>query len=391
MKDQIVLFLSEIKEPFVRHDIAILSLPNGLLYHFRYRTANLESKVVADFLSDEGIEGSFGIFALIDFSNDSFIPIRSIIIRRVERYGDYLSLELEMGDFVKCDIPNSILPNDNKILSYSNFIESNGKNPSIEQPSNGKDPILIRLINTPPTEHLETVPYLSAENYFRNWGNIVRLLSNRNEFKDYTFYNIAVVKSLNNDRLILPQKIFGSKRGYKFIGGKTYRMGIMHLSGQDISGNQSLAFRVNSDHITSYTNRLLLDGTYDLSEYIFVPKRQLASNIESIMFVNIENESNRFDSSNIEKSLGGYLPTIQVPIKIIWGFEQVVFKIVFPVLLFLISGSIFMFSNNLAETSTLKSWKIDSEMIKNFSILLFGLTFAQLGSLINLVRKISII
>lgn len=78
-----VLFLTNSIYPYHLHNVAILSLPFGATYHFRYERQyfHLCSQEIGE------LEGKVGLLVLRDFDRATFIPLRTLRILKVDDCG----------------------------------------------------------------------------------------------------------------------------------------------------------------------------------------------------------------------------------------------------------------------------------------------------------------
>src|ERR1700676_4219303 len=91
--------------PYHLHNVAVLALPFGATYHFRYehRYFQLHSRRIGD------LEGKIGVLVLRDFDRSTFIPLRTFRVLAVDNCGEFVFLDLQFLNFVEYEASRSEL------------------------------------------------------------------------------------------------------------------------------------------------------------------------------------------------------------------------------------------------------------------------------------------
>ena len=84
--------------PYHLHNVSILSLPFGAMYHFRYEHQYFEFTKPLD-----GLKGKAGILVLRDRERATFIPLRTFKVLGVDDCNDLVFLDLQFLHFVAYD------------------------------------------------------------------------------------------------------------------------------------------------------------------------------------------------------------------------------------------------------------------------------------------------
>ena len=82
-----IILITNSVYPYHLHNVAILSLPFGATYHFRYehRYFDLHSTEI------ERLKGKIGILVLRDYERATFIPLRTFEVLAVDDCGQFIS------------------------------------------------------------------------------------------------------------------------------------------------------------------------------------------------------------------------------------------------------------------------------------------------------------
>src|SRR5438477_12687936 len=95
--DPDIILITNTVYPYHLHNVAILSLPFGATYHFRYehRYFNFDVEQIGQ------LAGKTGILVLRDFERGSFIALRTFRVLTIDDCGDFVFLDLEFQHFIQ--------------------------------------------------------------------------------------------------------------------------------------------------------------------------------------------------------------------------------------------------------------------------------------------------
>ncbi len=98
-----IILITNSVYPYHLHNVAILSLPFGATYHFRYerRFFHFDSDGI------DRLDGRTGILVLRDFERATFIPLRTFRVLSVDDCGEFVFLDLEFLYFVEYEASRS--------------------------------------------------------------------------------------------------------------------------------------------------------------------------------------------------------------------------------------------------------------------------------------------
>ena len=198
-----IILITNTVYPYHLHNVAILSLPFGSTYHFRYehRYFNFDAEQIGE------LAGKTGILVLRDFERGSFIPLRTFRVLTVDDCGDFVFLDLEFQHFIQYAVARSELDPESpagadELLHererYSNTISvqllvnrvRNNKNQHLEK--------LILLANPAELGKIARTTVIQGGQFAHAWSQVVNALGCIGVYSHVCFYLVSTVLELKS-------------------------------------------------------------------------------------------------------------------------------------------------------------------------------------------------
>ena len=346
-KLEIVLVTNSVY-PYHLHNVAILSLPFGAAYHFRYEHRFLQ-------LDSDGIENlqdKMGLLVLRDFERATLVPLRTFRVLAVDDCGDFVFLDLQFQYFVSypasaSEVASGIqlddsLRQEREKYSYTVAAQLEGLNIR-----NDKKQHLTKLIFPAKPGDLATIVLTNATEggqFAHAWSHVVTALGGMDAYKGVCFYLISSILALNSGKRV-------SRFSTRWRTGLVLRTGTVYLIRvYQVIGDRSVparpGFKIRlqyiEGHLSPLRSEIAVDGAYDrLSFFVFVLPQEQETNQSELLFACDQSVP---DSTGALSSL---IPATSVQLQITWPrWDRFVKWVVNPGL-FVVGASLFVMADSV--------------------------------------------
>lgn len=300
------------------HDItSLLYLPTGLRFRFRYR----KKYVPKDFLNGKkqrALQKQPGLIILRNVKTNEFIPIRRVVIDKVENLGDFLLFRFEVGSLVLYDkekLPKSEDQKNQYQDVMMSFIPKKYRSMFL---SGSRDIKLVFRVSNEINHQIEFDIEEDPQASVVMWSNIVENLGRLKAYSKTCFLKITDVINSEDNSKVQPGKIGENQRGYQLKAGKTYFVEILQYFPYGIDESEKLTPFVvklvtDKDVLAPIKETNPIVGKYDKLRLIFHcmrPKTSITS------FFQFYPEKIKVDETTEPTSIGYDVPTIFAPIDI---------------------------------------------------------------------------
>ncbi len=349
--DPEIILITNSVYPYHLHNVAVLSLPFGATYHFRYEHAYFEINP-ADI---SALKDKFGILVLRDFQRTSFIPLRTFRVQSADDCGDFVFLDLEFLHFIEYSASQSELSagigQHEKSLrdereKYSDAIATQVANHKIVNNANQH---LQKLILTADPTTLSKIRWSTSTEGGRfadSWSHVVTAIGAMPAYSGICFYLISNTVSLNSGkgatRFRTPWRA-----GLVLRTGKVYLIRVYQLM-----GNRTLppkpGFKILlhylETHLSPLSTELSVDGAYDrLSFFVSVLPQERETNQSELLFSCDQPVPDPADASKSSR-----IPGTPVQLKIIWPRWDRIAKWLIKPVLFVVGAALFVMADRVS-------------------------------------------
>jgi hypothetical protein len=373
--DPEIILITNSVYPYHLHNVAILSLPFGATYHFRYehRYFNLNSREI------EQLKGKIGMLVLRDYERAIFIPLRTFRVLTVDDCGEFVFLDLEFLHFVEyvssrseTDAGSSSLAN--KLLrereKHSGTVAAKIQASGVENKKGEHLPKLILSADRLELAKIGTARVEQGGQFTRAWSRVVTALGGMAVYEQVCFYVVSTVLELNSSKNA-SRFTRGSRAGLVLNTEKTY---LIHA--YQLIGNRAVPPRPGyklhltwvEGHLSALRSEVVVDGAYDrLSFFVSVLPQELEKNQSEVV---LTCDQSLPDPTN--PTMASPLPPSQLQLQIQWPLWSRIKKWVGYPLLFILGAGLFVMADKIQQ------WRAWGEAGK-YVIQLFGLSLLAIG------------
>jgi hypothetical protein len=297
--DQVLYLLSSTAEPYIKDILDILALPSGFNYRFRYQFRWLTSEfqlqeqldrlknreVLIVHIVTEPIEGEVGKrYRILEY-----IPIRKAFIIETKIMAGFVNFEFKLGDYVKFDKP------------FDKIKET--KNPFSDQ-IKSKIPLEFReyVKNLAVLAPQINVQWLSDtitkpnDEVVVSWFNLVSYIGRLKPYKELgaVFTKLLEITNVNTNKTIVSEEIAEELHGFRLNSANAYRIRILqrYLNAEKVDPIFKLEITCNSKDINTIKNQALIQGGYDVLDFIIsVP--DVVSSRETFLYIKPDETGSR--------------------------------------------------------------------------------------------------
>jgi hypothetical protein len=370
-----VILITNSIYPYHLHNVAILSLPFGATYHFRYerRYFQLDSHGI------DALKGTIGILVLRDYERCTFIPLRSFRVLAVDDCGEFVFLDLEFLHFVEYAGSRSEADAGSSTAADSLLREREKHTQTIEGQvlasgvANTKGQHLAKLILSASSSELARITTAKASEggqFADAWSHVVTVLGGMAVYERVCFYVVSTVLELNGAKSA--SRFSGRQRaGLVLKTGKVYLIRVYQLMGNRTAPPRpgfQMRLTCIEGHLSPLRSEITVDGAYDrLSFVVSVLPQEREKNQSELLVTCNQSVPDQTDSSRSSP-----LPTTPLELQIQWPLWARVKKwAVYPVLLLLGAG-LFVMADKIQCRFTLGE-------TGKYLLQLIGLTLLALG------------
>src|SRR5262245_14987688 len=215
--DRGFLLITNAIRPYHRHNISILSLPPGGMYHFRY-----EKKYISASLS-HNIAGVPGLLVVRDRKTGRFLPLRWCSAVREDNYGEFVFFDFRFEDIFDLTDQQREHAWDEFGPSIQKALPQGTKN----EPEKDLAPLVFPVSAETLKElgHQWTLAPMAdrVDSHIGKWVRIVSVLGSAEAYKNEHFYTISRLHSPGRgSKDCIPTSLKSGRVGYELQSGKLY-------------------------------------------------------------------------------------------------------------------------------------------------------------------------
>lgn len=371
---EIILITNSIY-PYHLHNVAILSLPFGAAYHFRYERRYFQ----LDEAGIDGLAGKAGILVLRDFERAAFIPLRTFRVLSVDNCGDFVYLDLQFLYFVqyvteRSELDAGLPARDHELClereKYSNAIDvqvlvsgaRNERNQHLEK--------LILVANPSELARIKQNRASEGGQFAYAWSQVVNVLGGMTGYRQVCFHLIGAVLELQSGESVAR---FTShwRAGLILETGKVYLLQIYQLIGNRSSPPKP-GFKIKlaclEGHLALLHSELAVDGAYDRLSFVAVVLPQERETNQSEILVTCDQPIP--DPADTTKSSS--IPPASVQLQIRWPLLDRLMKWIGNPVMFVSGAALFVRADNV------RQW-LTPDQNTTYVVQLIGLALLAIG------------
>jgi hypothetical protein len=334
--------------PYHLHNVAILSLPFGCTYHFRYESRYFQHPSAE--ISE--LKGKEGILILRDFERATFVPLRKFQVLDVDYCGELIFLDLQFLNFVEyaacrseldaqSDREMAVLQSDRE--KYSNAVLAQLEALKIR---NCKEQHLEKLILPVGPGDLRGIRLdksVEGGGLTNAWLHVVTALGGMGAYKEICFYLISSIRLLNSGNSASRFRT-GERAGVVLRAGKVYVFRVHQVTGdRRVPPRPGFKMRLQSiaGHISPLRPEISIDGAYDRMSFLVSALQQEQETNQSELLLTCDQSV--ADPSNA--SMSSPLPATPVQLQIKWPRWNRFMKWVGNPVLFVLGAALFVMAD----------------------------------------------
>ena len=370
-----VILVTNSVYPYHLHNVAILSLPFGATYHFRYehRYFHLASDGI------KSLKGKFGIVVLRDYERATFIPLRSFRVLNVDDCGDFAFLDLTFLYFTDYAASRSEIDagssagTDALVREREKYSQTVATQIARSQIENNKNQHLAKLILSAKPQELMSIALTTASEggqFARAWSHVVTAISGMPVYERVCFHVVSTVSELDSGK---SASRFSTRwrAGLVLKTGKVYLIHVYQLIGdRSVPARPGYKMRLAclEEHLSLLRSELPVDGAYDrLSFFVYVLPQERETNQSELLLTCDQPVPDPADSSKYSP-----IPATPLQLQIKWPLRYRFFKWIGYPALFVTGAALFLMADNIQQ------WLPFGENGK-YLIQLIGLAMLALG------------
>lgn len=336
--------------PYHLHNVAILSLPFGAAYHFRYERRYFQF----DSHGIDALRGKSGILVLRDYIRSTFIPLRTFRVLAVDDCGEFVFLDLEFRHFVEYAASRSEAEAGSSAVAEALLHEREKHTQTIARQvlvsgvENIEHQHLAKLILSANPLELAKITTASASEggqFAHAWSHVVTVLGGMAVYEKVCFYAVSTVLELNSGK---SASRFSSRwrAGLVLETGRVYLIRVYQLIGdREAPPRPGFQMRLTcmEGHLSPLRSEIAVDGAYDrLSFFVSVLPQEREENQSELLVTCNQSVPDQTDASRSSP-----LPTTPLELRIQWPLWDRIMKwAVYPVL-FISGAGLFVMADNI--------------------------------------------
>lgn len=273
--DPEIILITNSVYPYHLHNVAILSLPFGAAYHFRYehRYFNVDPERI------NSLAGKVGLLVLRDIERATFIPLRRFRVLSVDDCGEFVYLDLQFLHFVQYAMSRSELDaasstHEDELRrereKYSNTIAVQVLVSEAKNERNQPLDKLILLANRYELARIDVIGATEGGHFVHAWSQVVNALGGMTVYQRVCFHVVGTVLDLRSGESA--SRFTGRWRaGLILETGKVYLVQVYQVIG-DRSPPTRPGFKIQlaciEGHLAPLRSELAVDGAYDRLSFI---------------------------------------------------------------------------------------------------------------------------
>ncbi len=361
--------------PYHLHNVAILSLPFGGTYHFRYEHRYFH----LDVHGIEHLKGKVGVLVLRDYERATFIPLRTFRVLNVDDCGEFVFLDLEFLHFVEYASSRSEAQAGSSTLAdallrererYSGTVAAQIQASGVENKKNQHLPKLIFRASPLELAKINATTASEGRGFANAWSHVVTALGGMPVYEAVCFYVVGTVLELNSGKGA--SRFSGRWRaGLVLETGKIYLIRIYQLTGnRAVPPRPGYKMRLTcvEGHLSPLRSEIAMDGAYDrLSFFVSVLPQEREKNQSELL---ITSDQSFPDSTSPPSSFP--LPPSPLQLQIQWPLWDRIMKWAGYPAIFILGAGLFVMADKIQQRLYLGE-------IGKYLIQLFGLSLLALG------------
>jgi hypothetical protein len=346
-----ILLISNSIYPYHLHNVAILSLPFGCTYRFRYERRYFK----VDAGEIDLLSGKFGVFVLRDSDRNTFIPLRTFRVLSVDDCGEFVFLDLEFQRFANyvtlmaerdaksADAADRLLAaREVYDAAVKRCLDGLGIQTTLAQGPRK----LILSVKPEDLEGIAIVESSEGRGFKWAWAHVATALGGMPIYGGVCFYLIGAFQALNREKEV-PRFKSRWRAGLVLKTGKVYLMRVYQLIGgraAPASPGFHMGLHWVGAHLTPLQSTIAIDGAYDrLDFYLSVLPQENEVNHSELLLVCDELVPDPGNSS-----LAAPLPATPLQLKIVWPWRDRIMKWVVNPVLFIAGAGLFVMAGSVS-------------------------------------------
>lgn len=292
---RVTYLLSSTATPYIRDILDILLLPPGFTYRFRYDLKwiadDLKSQELLDQAPNEGLIVHAHLSALqnngvITNCMEELIPIRKVRIIEKKIVGDFVLLQFRLESYAEFRQPWDGTKND-----YNDSLQR-VLPPPRQIGKYFSSSFLFVGDSIDPSYVDDSMSLFKDGRSTNNWTNLVSHIASLKPhvYSKPIFLKLLTIATVADDQIIIPTEISSDFFGFELEADTTYRIKILQRSFTNVATPFMLKFSADSDIFKPIKDSTLIQGKYDILEFIIATTDIEKSKYTSFL-INAENQS----------------------------------------------------------------------------------------------------